>query len=72
MGRCSGNGGLFPSEGYTRVWVELEKLALVVVGMFGSSVDGMECVVVLPAASLTTGAKVKLHSVALPSKTWTL
>lgn len=77
MGWCSGGseGGLFlfPSGETTQVCVELEVL-VVVVGTFGSLVDGIESVatVVLPAASLPTGTKVKFSSVALPSMIWTL
>ena len=54
--------------------MESEKLVVVEVEMFGSLVDGVEVVgtVMLPAVSLTTGARVKLSSVGLPSTTWTL
>lgn len=62
----------FPSGGTTLVCGVSELVLVVVVVVSGFLVEVMSVVAVgLAAASLTTGVKVKLSSVALPSVTWT-
>lgn len=58
------------------IWVEVDVSMVVVevvVEVCESFADGIRdvLIVVLPAASLTAGAKVKFSSTALPSRTWT-